>query len=55
MAQEKCNPTAQKTKQVTTQEVYQLTGGTLQEVFQLDMADSLYEAQDVWDVMAAAA
>jgi putative transposase len=40
---------------VTAQEVYQLTSATLEEVFQPDMVDSLYEAQDVWDVLVAAA
>lgn len=55
MAQDKFNPTVQKTKQVTAQDVYQLTGETLQEVFRLDMSDSLYQAQDVWDVLVAAA
>jgi putative transposase len=44
-----------KTKQVTAQEVYQLTSETLQAVFELDMADRLYEAQDIWDVLVAAA
>jgi hypothetical protein len=55
VAQDKFNPTVQKTKQVTAQDVYQLTGETLQEVFQLDMSDSVYQAQDVWDVLVAAA
>lgn len=55
MAQDQFNPTTQKTKRVTAQDVYQLTSETLQEVFQLDMADSVYEAQDVWDVLVAAA
>jgi hypothetical protein len=55
VAQDKFNPTVQKTKQVTAQDVYQLTGETLREVFQLDMSDSVYQAQDVWDVLVAAA
>lgn len=55
VAQDKCNPTVQKTKQVTAQEVYHLTSETLQEVFPLDMAERLYEAQDIWDVLVAAA
>ncbi len=41
MAQGKDNPTGEKNKQVTAQEVYQLTSETLQEVFQLGMSDSL--------------
>jgi len=32
-----------------------LTSDTLQEVFQLDMSGSQYEAQDIWDVLIAAA
>jgi putative transposase len=55
MAQDKCTPTVEKTKQVTAQEVYKMTSETLQEFFQLDMTNSLYEAQDVWDVLVAAA
>ncbi len=55
VAQDKFNPTDEKTRQVTAQDVYQLTSETLQEVFGLDMADSLYEAQDIWDVLVAAA
>jgi len=55
VAQGKYNPIGEKNKQVTAQEVYQLTSETLQEVFQLDMSDSLYEAQDIWDVLIAAA
>ncbi len=55
MAQDKSNPRGEKSKQVTAQDVYQLTSETLQDVFGLDMTDSFYEAQDVWDVLVAAA
>jgi len=55
MAQDKFTPSTQKTKQVTAREVYEMTGQTLQEVFQLDMTASQYEAQDIWDVLVAAA
>ena len=55
MAQDKFTPTAEKTRRVTAQEVYEMTIETLQEVFQLDMSNSLYEAQDIWDVLVAAA
>lgn len=55
VAQNKCNPTGEKTKQVSAQEVHQLTSETLQEVFQLDMANSRYEADDIWDVLVATA
>lgn len=40
---------------MTAQDVHQLTSETLQEIFQLDMSSSLYEAADVWDVLVAAA
>lgn len=55
MAQGKFSETNEKTKQVTAQDVYQLTSEALQEVFQLDLSGSLYEAQDIWDVLVAAA
>ena len=55
MAQSKYTPSEQKTKQVTAQEVYQLTSETLQEIFQLDMTGRQYEAQVIWDVLLAAA
>ena len=55
MAQDKCNNCNPKIKRLTAQEVYQLTSETLQEHFLLDMSNSLYEAQDIWDVLIAAA
>jgi putative transposase len=55
VAQDKCNRIDQKTKQVTAHEVHQLTSETLQEIFQLDMASSTYEVEDIWDVLVAAA
>jgi putative transposase len=55
VAQNKCNRIDQKTKQVTAHEVHQLTSETLQEIFQLDMASSTYEVEDIWDVLVAAA
>lgn len=55
MAQDKFNPSEGNAKRLTAQEVYELTSQTLQEVFPLDMADSLYEAQAIWDVLIAAA
>ena len=55
MAQNKCNHFNPKTKQLTAQDIYQLTSQTLQETFQLDMSQSLYQAQDIWDVLVAAA
>lgn len=55
MAQNKNTVTEKKCKEVTAQEVYQLTRETLQEVFPLDMSNRQYEAQDIWDVLIAAA
>jgi putative transposase len=55
VAQNKCNRNDQKTKQVTAQEVHQLTSETLQEIFRLEMSSSWYEAEDIWDVLVAAA
>ena len=55
MAQDKFNPRDEKTRQVTAQDVYRLTSETLQEVFQVAMTGSQYEAQDLWDVLVAAA
>jgi hypothetical protein len=55
VAQHKCNQINEKTKQVTAQDVHRLTSETLQEIFPLDMSSSLYEAQDIWDVLVAAA
>lgn len=55
MAQNKYNQAGEKTKQITAQQVYQMTSETLQEIFQLDMSERQYEAQDIWDVLIAAA
>ena len=55
VAQDKFNPRDEKTRQVTAQDVYRLTSETLQEVFQVAMTGSQYEAQDLWDVLVAAA
>ncbi len=55
MAQGKFSGTNEKTKQLSAQDVYQLTSDTLQEVFPLDLSGSLYEAQDIWAVLVAAA
>jgi hypothetical protein len=40
---------------LTAQETHQLVSETLQAHFYLDMSDSTYEAQDIWDVLIAAA
>jgi len=55
VAHNKFNGSGPEAKQLTAQDVYALTSETLQEVFQLDMSDSLYEAQAIWDVLVAAA
>jgi putative transposase len=55
VAQNKCNNSRPKNKQLTAQEIYRLTCETLQAHFKLDMSKSLYEAQDIWDVLIAAA
>lgn len=55
MAQTKYKPSGETTKQVTAQEVYRLTSETLQEIFPLEMSERRFEAQDIWDVLIAAA
>lgn len=55
MAQNKYKRFEQKTKQVTAQEIYQVTRETLQEVMTLDMSGRQYDAEDIWDVLIAAA
>jgi len=42
-------------KRVTAEEVHHLVSEVLQEYFELDMSESPYEAQDIWDVLVAAA
>jgi putative transposase len=50
------NPTRKvENKQLNASEVYELVSTTLQEHFQLDMQAHDYEAQDIWDVLIAAA
>ena len=41
-------------KQLKAQDIYKLVSATLQEHFQLDMANRKYTAQDIWDVLVAA-
>ena len=55
MAQDKYNDFNPKVKQLSAEEIYQLTSETLQTHFNLDMSNSSYEAQDIWDVVVAAA
>ena len=42
-------------KRLSAEEVYELAQEVLQEYFELDMSGSRYEAQDIWDVVIAAA
>lgn len=44
-----------RAQELTAQEIYDLTSATLQAHFQLEMTNSAYEAQDIWDVVVAAA
>jgi len=55
VAQGKCNASDQKAKRLSAHQVYQLTVETLQEHFDLSMDGKRYEAQDIWDVLVAAA
>ena len=55
MAQNKYTEIDGKPKQITGQEVYELTRQTLQGIFELEMENSQYEAQAIWDVLIAAA
>ena len=43
------------TEPLTAQQVYELTSQVLQEHLQLDMSNSDFEADDIWDVLVAAA
>jgi hypothetical protein len=52
VAQEQYN---RKTKEISAQEIYELTQETLQAHWSLDMERSRYEAEDIWDVLIAAA
>jgi len=55
VAHNKCSDSGPKYKQVTAQEVHQLVSETLKAHFKLEMSDSLYGAQSIWDVLIAAA
>ena len=55
MAHDKCNRFGQKAKRLSAHEVYRLTVETLQTHFPLAMDDKQYQAQDIWDVLVAAA
>jgi putative transposase len=46
---------SRKTKEIRAQDVYELTQEVLQAHWHLDMESSQYEAEDLWDVMIAAA
>jgi putative transposase len=55
VAHNKFSDSGPEAKQLTAQEVHQLVSETLQAHFHLDMSDSSYEAQDIWDVLIATA
>lgn len=55
MAHNKFSDAGPEAKRLTAQETHQLVSETLQAHFHLDMSDSTYEAQDIWDVLIAAA
>lgn len=42
-------------EKLTAQDIYQLTQEALQETFDLDMSQSQYDAQTIWDVLVTAA
>lgn len=54
MSRHKSNANPPETKQLTAQEIYQLTSQVLQEHFELDMSNRHSEAADIWDVLVAA-
>jgi putative transposase len=49
------NPSQPSAEALTAQQVYQLTNQVLQEQLELDMSDSDFEVNDIWDVLVAAA
>ena len=55
MARNKCSDSGEKIKQLTAQDVYQMTSEALQVHFGLDMHNSVYDVPDIWDVLIAAA
>ncbi|MCP4943123.1 MAG: ISH3 family transposase [Planctomycetaceae bacterium] len=55
MPTNKFSTQSSNSKQLTAQDIYELTSAVLQEHFQLDMSGSQFEASDMWDVLVAAA
>ena len=54
MTKHKSNSLQANTEPLTAEQVYQLTSEVLQEYFQLDMSNSDFEVNDIWDVLVAA-
>ena len=46
---------SRETREIRAQDIYELTQETLQNHWHLDMESSRYEAEDIWDVLIAAA
>jgi len=55
MTRSKFNPSQVNAKPLTARQVYELTSQVLAEHLQLDMSNSDYEVNDIWDVLVAAA
>ena len=55
VAQGKSSSLGAKSKQLGAEDVYQVTSEVLQAHFNLDMSNSSYDPQDIWDVLIAAA
>ena len=55
MAQRKCSTSCEKVKRLSAQDIHRLTQETLQAHFQLEREGCEYGAEDIWDVLLAAA
>ena len=55
MTKHKSSTSKPNTEPLTAQQVYELTSQVLQEHLQLDMSNSDFEVDDIWDVLVAAA
>jgi Transposase DDE domain len=55
MVKVKCREKKREYKRLNAQEVHRLVSEVLQEHFPLEMEGRVYEAQDIWDVLIAAA
>ena len=55
MTKFKSNPLQVNTESLTADQIHHLTTHALTEHFQLDMSDSDFEVNDIWDVLVGAA